>query len=198
MSTAVSPRERLLDAADALMPARGYEAVGVAELCKTAVVNKGSFYHFFESKQALALEMVDRSWQRTASTIFAASLDDPAQGGLEAIETYGNLLVDGLERLQADCGAVVGCPLGNLAVELSTRNETIRTRVAEIFDEMVISASCAIGRGIALGELSATTDVAQAATDVITHVQGLILLAKARRDPSLPRHLGPTMRRLLT
>ena len=198
MSTDVSPRERLLRAADALIPVRSYEAVGVAELCKTADVKKGSFYHFFGSKQALALEMIDRSWQRATSTICAASLDDPAQGGLEAIETYGNLLAEGMERLQADCGAVVGCPFGNLAVELSTRNETIRTRVAEVFDEMVKSASRAIRRGIELGEISAATDVEQASTDVISHVQGLILLAKAHRDPSLPRQLGPTIRRLLT
>ena len=51
-------RERLLDAADRLMWARGYEAVGVAELCAEAGAPRGSFYHWWPSKQALAAAML--------------------------------------------------------------------------------------------------------------------------------------------
>ena len=43
-----STRQRLLDAADVLMHERGYEAVGVAELCNAADAKKGSFYFFFD------------------------------------------------------------------------------------------------------------------------------------------------------
>ena len=50
---------RLLDAAMALMAARGSTAVGVQELCQQAGVKKGSFFHFFPSKRTLILAVLD-------------------------------------------------------------------------------------------------------------------------------------------
>lgn len=191
-------KERMLGAASRLMYTRGYNSVGIAAICSTAHVNKGSFYYFFDSKEALALEALDRSWAWTRSNIHAPSLDDPAQGGLDAIDKYGNCLADGLEQRKTESDAVPGCIFGNFAVELSTHNENIRARVSARLDEMVDSASRAIVRSIELGEISPTTNVDRAARDVIAHMEGLMVLAKARRDPGLLRELGPTIRRLLT
>jgi TetR/AcrR family transcriptional repressor of nem operon len=191
-------KERLLGAAFRLMYTRGYNSVGIAEICRSADVNKGSFYYFFESKEALALEALDRSSAWTRSNINGPSLDDPTQGGLDAIDKYGNYLADGLAQRKTDGDKVPGCILGNFAVELSTQNENIRARVSARLDEMVDSASLAIVRSIELGEISPATDVDQAARAVIAHMEGLMVLAKARRDPDLLRELGPTIRRLLT
>ncbi|MEW1590357.1 helix-turn-helix domain-containing protein, partial [Micromonospora vinacea] len=47
-------KNKILDAAATLIEQRGYTALGVAEICAAAGVPKGSFYYFFESKQALA------------------------------------------------------------------------------------------------------------------------------------------------
>ena len=55
-------REKILGAGQSLIELRGYSALGVAEICKTAGVPKGSFYYFFESKEALALAVLDRHW----------------------------------------------------------------------------------------------------------------------------------------
>ena len=191
-------KERLLGAAFRLMYTRGYNSVGIAEICSTAQVNKGSFYYFFDSKEALALEALDRSWAWTRSNINGPSLDDPTQGGLDAIEKYGNCLADGLEQRKTAGETVPGCVFGNFAVELSTLNENIRARVSARLDDMVDSVSLAIVRCIELGEISPTTNVDQAARDVVAHMEGLMVLAKARRDPDLLRELGPTIRRLLT
>src|SRR5471032_2506620 len=55
-------KEKILDAARALIELRGYSALGVAEICKSAGVPKGSFYYFFESKEVLALAVIDEHW----------------------------------------------------------------------------------------------------------------------------------------
>lgn len=53
-------REKLLGAAEKLFAREGYDATGVAEICKEAGVSKGAFYHHFESKQLLFLQLLSR------------------------------------------------------------------------------------------------------------------------------------------
>ncbi len=53
-------RERILEGAERRFAEQGYEATGVAEICKLAEVTKGGFYHHFPSKQALFLELLTR------------------------------------------------------------------------------------------------------------------------------------------
>ena len=52
-------RKRILDAAQSLFSQSGYDATGVAEICRAAGVSKGAFYHHFPSKQAIFLELLD-------------------------------------------------------------------------------------------------------------------------------------------
>ncbi len=61
-------RNKILDAARVLVEQRGYTALGVGEICSTAGVPKGSFYYFFESKQALALTVIDEHRGRRSSS----------------------------------------------------------------------------------------------------------------------------------
>jgi TetR/AcrR family acrAB operon transcriptional repressor len=53
-------RSHILDAAGELFAQRGYNATSVADICEQAGVTKGAFYHHFESKQAVFLELRDR------------------------------------------------------------------------------------------------------------------------------------------
>lgn len=53
-------RSRILEAAVTAFAKQGYDATGVAEICRRADVSKGAFYHHFSSKQALFLELLDR------------------------------------------------------------------------------------------------------------------------------------------
>lgn len=189
-------RERLLDAADRLMWERGYEAVGIAELCAEAGAPKGSFYHWWPSKAALAEAMLDRAWERVRSILF-----EPTFGGegpfVERLDAY----VEGLaaiHRLTLDEGdGVRGCRFGNFATELSTRDPVIRARVAAVFDEMVAMVAAAIEEGRATGEIGSGVEPAQAATAVIAHMEGLMVLAKARLDPGLLHRLATDGRRLV-
>lgn len=57
----VETRNRILQASLRLFGQRGYNAAGIATICKASVVSKGAFYHHFASKQALFLELM-REW----------------------------------------------------------------------------------------------------------------------------------------
>lgn len=174
------------------MHERGYEAVGVAELCEAADVKRGSFYFHFPSKQALALAMLDRAWQHTWDTLLAVSIDDERLSTADAFERYGQLLADHLAKVQRERGVVVGCRFGNFAAELSNRDPVIRQRVGAILDDLASHVAATLSRGVERGELPPGVDASAAARRIVAHMEGLMVLAKAHRDPDLLRDLGPT------
>jgi len=63
-------REAILRAAEESFARFGYDATGVAEICRRAGVTKGAFYHHFPSKQAVFLELLDR-WLNRLDEQFA-------------------------------------------------------------------------------------------------------------------------------
>ena len=85
----VDPRSRLLDAALQVIRAKGYTATTVDEVCAAAGVTKGSFFHHFKSKEAMALAAVDH-WNRVTGGLFAQApfqaLPDPRDRVLAYID----------------------------------------------------------------------------------------------------------------
>jgi len=53
-------KKRILDTAGELFASKGYDAVGVAEICMVSDASKGAFYHHFESKESLFMELLDQ------------------------------------------------------------------------------------------------------------------------------------------
>lgn len=190
-------KERLLRAADELMYAGGFEAVSIADLCEHADARKGSFYHFFGSKQELALEMLDESWQRTRLIFFESSFGNPDLSGLQAVDLYADLLAEDLRSSMDAGGFVGGCRFGNFALEMSTKDSEIQTALVAIFEEMRSYVVAGLRRSVESGEIDVATDLDTAALVVIAQMEGLMVLAKAHEDPSLISSLGLTIRKLL-
>ena len=71
-------RESLLDAGERLIHEHGYNGVGVKEIVDTAGVPKGSFYSYFDSKEALVVEVVQRYWDAVEAR-HGALLEDEAR-----------------------------------------------------------------------------------------------------------------------
>lgn len=59
-TTGPETEERILTAAAECFSRRGYDATGVADLCATARVSKGAFYHHVPSKQAVFMALLNR------------------------------------------------------------------------------------------------------------------------------------------
>jgi TetR/AcrR family transcriptional repressor of nem operon len=194
-STAVH-RERLLDAADRLMWLKGYEAVGVAELCEVAGAPRGSFYHWWPSKQALAVAMLEHRWQTLRTRLF-----EPVFGGDDdlgsQLDRYGDRLVSYLQRAHRDSGIVPGCPFGNFAAELAPRDAGVRAAVEDVFADMRSLFADAIRSGVVRGDVAADVDADDGADALCAHMEGLMILAKARNDPTVIARFARDARRLL-
>ncbi len=173
-------REKLVSAGRDLMARRGYAALGVAEIAAAAGVPKGSFYYFFESKQALALAVIDEHWtEQEAQWRAVLGSDRPP---LERLRGLFEATAAVQQQSRDDVGVVTGCLFGNLTLELSTQDEAVRTRLQEIFDAQIDLVS----EVIAVAQRDGTVhvaDVRDAARSVVAQLEGLVLFAKLLNDP---------------
>ncbi|WP_405846301.1 TetR/AcrR family transcriptional regulator [Streptomyces sp. NBC_01518] len=170
--------EKILAAGRSLFEARGYSALGVAEICKAAGVPKGSFYYFYASKEALALAVVDEHWadQRREWTRILSG----ETGGAQPLDRLRQLFEEteaGQHAVQQGCGTVLGCLFGNLSLEMSNQTEALRARLQEIFDAQVEMVAAVIGEARERGDVT-VNDPREAARSVVAQLEGQVLFAK--------------------
>lgn len=187
-------KERLLASGRELIHQRGYTAVGVSELCAAAEVKKGSFYHFFPSKLELALEVVDGYWQD--SKLLYGTLADPSIPPLERLSRYTAQVIRHHTASHRQCGQVLGCPLGNLTLEMSTQEPQLQQRLQQRFEDTLQHFEGMIRDAIAAGDIPAV-DVSRTAISVLGHVEGAIMMAKMKNDIDVLSTLDEDLRRLL-
>ncbi len=192
----------MLHVAGRMMHERGYTAVGVADICREAESKKGSFYHYFDSKQSLAIEMLQESWQAAQLRIFDEVFAEPGGevdgSASDAFVRYGNLLADNLEGYSAARGVIPGCRFGNFANELGAVDPDIAECLGSVFDDMISYFASAIAQGQRQGEFDADLDPRHEAVAVLALMEGLMTLAKTTGQPALLRRLGQDVHRLLT
>jgi TetR/AcrR family transcriptional regulator, transcriptional repressor for nem operon len=188
-------QQRLIRTAAGLWHARSYADVGVNEICEAADVRKGSFYHFFASKQELAVAVIDRHWSEAYENVVMPALAAGATPMAQLQElTVG--IADEVDRLTDELGVVPGCPFGNLAVELSTIDGAVRERLERLFDSQQELLRDLLERAVAAGELSDATDTADAARAMHAYIEGVLLVSKNANDASIVRRLLPLALRL--
>ena len=173
-------REKILNAARTLVELRGYSALGVAEICKAADVPKGSFYYFFESKEALALTVIDEHW-----ATLRHDWERILCGDAPPLQRLRQLFdeVEAAQRTgQQSCGTVSGCLFGNLTLELSNQTESIRERLQEVFDKQVGMIEHVIAEAEQRGDVT-VADTRDAARSLIAQLEGQVLFAKLYNNP---------------
>ncbi len=188
MGRSSDARERLLQAACELFHERGYRGVGVQELCDQAGVKKGSFYHFFPSKQDLALAMLERLWRTTREKQFEPAFARDVLP-LARIARFFSQLGRHLLESVTDDGAICGCPFGNIAMEMSAQDPVLREAVEEIYRAWAGYFERTLAEAQAIGELG-DLDVEAAAQSLVAFTSGLVLLAKTKNTVDIVETLA--------
>lgn len=189
-------KQRLIDSAIELIHSRSYADVGVNELCQQAGVKKGSFYHFFPSKQDLTLTALD-----VLAEEFERRLSGPALSRnlpfAEKIQYLMGLSSQYQRSVSDATGHTPGCPFGNLAVELSNQDEAIRLKVLHIFEMVTDRFERSLADAIASGELP-EMDTHLTAQSILAYLEGALLLSKTWNDPELIPRLARQIPQLIT
>ncbi|WP_369386663.1 TetR/AcrR family transcriptional regulator [Streptomyces sp. CG1] len=169
-------KDKILNAAQELMERRGYSDLGVAEICKVAGVPKGSFYYFFDSKETLALAVLDEHWHAQRAD-WQRVLGDDGEPPLDRLRRLFTQTEAGLQAGQRSCGTISGCMFGNLTLELSNRTAPIRERLQEIFDAQAQMVEEVVAQAQVRGEAT-VADTHEAARSVVAQLEGQVLFAK--------------------
>ncbi len=182
-------RERLIDTAVGLIRARSYASVSVDDLCRNAGVRKGSFYHFFPSKRDLALATLDAWWEGTRSEVLEPAFQ-PDVPPLQRIERAFQRSVRQQALTKQRNGHFLGCPFGNLALELAAQDETMRLRLEATFGRFAGYFERALLEARDAGQVAPDTDVQATAQALLAYLYGAILLAKTADDVAVMERLA--------
>ena len=165
-------RDRLIDSARYLFWERGFAGTSMSDLLAHAEVNSGSFYHFFESKEALLRAVLEGYLDALRPMVV-----DPAFAQTE--EPIGRIfaILAGYRGriLQTECR--YGCPLGRLALEIDPENRPAHKLIAENFQGWIE----AIGECLEQikERLPSTTDPKALATYVLAVMEGGVMLSRS-------------------
>jgi TetR/AcrR family transcriptional repressor of nem operon len=192
MSIAADTKDRILATARDLFHGRSYADVGIKEICTQAKVQKGSFYHFFPSKRDLAMAVIDSMADEWAHGFVAEAFDE-ALPPLERLDYMVDAVYFWQKAAKNMEGRMPGCLFGNLALEVSTRDEVIRARLNAVFAKASARFNEALDEAVENGDLP-PLDTEATATAMLAYLEGVILLAKTRNDPEVVRSLGPALK----
>ncbi len=187
-----SAREKLLMAAFSVIRQKGYSATSVDDLCKTAGVTKGAFFHHFPSKEALAVAAADH-WSATTGTLFAAAPfhlpDDPLARVLAYVDFRKALIRGDLPEFT--------CLVGTMVQEAYGENPAIRDACARSITGHAATLEADIERAMAERGIVAEWTAKSLALHTQAVIQGGFILAKATGDPQLAVDLIEHLRRYI-
>ncbi len=168
-------RQRILETARRLFHEQGFHATGISTILREADVNSGSLYHYFPSKEALltvVLELYTHLLRPAVMNPVEGMTDDPIGRVFALLSFYRQ----GLQMTDFK----MGCPIGNLALEVGDDNETARALIDRNFHNW-----SAVVRGwldAAGDRLPSGTDRGALAGFILTVMEGAMMRARAARS----------------
>ncbi|VVN64917.1 TetR/AcrR family transcriptional regulator [Pseudomonas fluorescens] len=170
-------RETLCRAGVAALTEKGFSATGIDEILKSVGVPKGSFYHFFESKEAYGSELI-----ALYARYFVRKLDrfllDESLTPLKRIEAFCEEAERGMQRFEFRRG----CLVGNLGQEMGALPESFRAQLTDVLLDWEARFERCLDAAKAAGEISTKADSARLAAFFWIGWEGAVLRAKLERN----------------
>jgi TetR/AcrR family transcriptional repressor of nem operon len=173
-------KARILDAALRVIRTKGYSATTIDDVCATAGLTKGSFFHHFKSKDELALAATAH-FAAMADGLFAAApyrtLSDPRERVIGYVKFRKSILTGDLPEFT--------CLLGTLVQEAYETRPAIR----EACDKYISAHAALVEQDIAAAKRiyapKAKWSPASLALFTQAALQGAFILAKAKHGPQI-------------
>lgn len=173
----IETRELLLRAGLEVLTEKGFSATGIEEVLGRVGVPKGSFYHYFSSKEAFGLDLIERY-----GVFFARKLDrhlgNSSLAPLDRLRSFVADATDGTVRYEFRRG----CLIGNLGQEMGALPESFRDRLKETFEDWQVRLAACLREAQKAGEIAPDADTEQLAAVFWIGWEGAVLRAKLERS----------------
>lgn len=171
-------RERLLHAASREIYRSGFQGAGIDTILAATNVTKGALYYHFSNKEALGYAVVEE--------IIANILDNSWLRHLRGPGEPIDILIGIVRRTSVRSNDVKhGCPLLNLAQEMSPLDEQFRKRLESIFHAWQEGIAAILRKGQAQGTVRRDLNPEETASFLIAMYEGYVSLAKNAQDPKV-------------
>src|SRR2546421_8193207 len=174
-----SLRNQILRAGLPVLFRSGYHAASVRDICAAAGAPQGSFTNHFRSKEAFAVEVLNRYFDYLKDLV-AAALTDETRTPRQRLRRYLDVITEKLERDRW----MIGCLIGDFSLQVSSHSRLLRKRLDSIFREWrTLFASC-IAAAQSAGEVDSRFDATELAEFLLASWEGAILRMKVERHPA--------------
>jgi len=152
----------------------GFNNTGLAMILEVAGVPKGSFYHYFKSKEDFGLRLIEYL-HSSIGTFFYEFLtgesEEPPIERLQAFFDYYREIFTG-EEIKS------GCLIGNLSQEMAALNPRFREKLADVFDDITKPVTVCLQHAVQEGFLTEDRDVVAIARFIVNSWQGALIKLK--------------------
>lgn len=170
-------RHRILLTARNLMLEKGYSATTVDDICKTAEVAKGGFFHHFSSKEVMAREVLERFIEGLFISMSVARDPRIEQDPLKRLRRMFSQLASTYEGIESG----PGCLLGMLTMELSAHDEQFGKTCAKAFNTLRDGIQDELEAALKKYEIT-NQNARQLADGAVAAIQGAAVLGRATND----------------
>lgn len=183
MTTARNPentRDKILLAAFQEIHKHGYQGMRVDQVLKSTGFKKGALYHYFPSKQALGYAVLEECIQKRITELWITPLKDCT----EPLEEIHRLFVN-LDTQWSEAFFYLGCPLNNLAQEMSPIDEGFRMRIEKIFQDWQAALSEALKNGLAQEPVGGSINTDDCAFFILASIEGALGMTKNHQNKEI-------------
>lgn len=187
----VAVRERILQEAEHVIHLKGFNAACMEEIAQACGMTKANLFHHYGSKSALALAVLDyKIAEFRARKVEPLCAQEAPEKAVEQMFVEGSKFFDGI-------GCKAGCFVGNIALEMSDRDEEFRRRVGDFFAEWARGIETCLERCKASGYFAPSLDSKAAAESIVALYEGAVMLTRSQRDAKIFKRVGAVARSVL-
>ena len=170
-------RDKILNVGVDIIAKKGYNGIGIQEILNEVNIPKGSFYHYFKSKEDFGIQVIKKHSED--SLVYINSfLEDTSLSPLQRIYS----LFEDVQKIYLKKDFKEGCLLGNCSTELGGQKTSFSTTLENEFLKMENEFSKCLEEAQTLGELKTDYSTEELASFIVNGWEGALLRMKASRN----------------
>jgi TetR/AcrR family transcriptional regulator, transcriptional repressor for nem operon len=166
-------KDKLIDAAVSLFAVKGFNSTGIAEILAQVKVPKGSFYHYFKSKEDLGLAVIDHYGHILCEGLATSLATNPGTPLTRLHQYFTGVLAYFGEHF-GRCN----CLLGNLGQELALQSDAMRVAIYRHYQSVEAQIAACFEEAKQAGELAPSADAQLLARQLFAAWEGCLIRSK--------------------